>query len=158
MCGRRKARAALPGTRLLLLHLLLVSPGNCLRCINCTSLRDASCLEGIGEEQHCTKSENYCVSYTGFLKNGRAQVVFRECAETNMSQFCGEHLERLANNRVEHLVACYYTCDTDLCNVQRMKHFSGAATIAALLPPPPATALVAGLLSLCVRLLLSALL
>lgn len=81
---------------------------------------------------------------------GQAQVLFRACTETNMSHFCGVHFEKLTNNRVERLMACYRTCTTDLCNVHRMEYLSAAS-----LPPSSSPTLVLlltfGLLSLAVR-------
>ncbi|XP_076039282.1 uncharacterized protein LOC143024372 isoform X1 [Oratosquilla oratoria] len=101
--------------------------GDALRCVKCSSLHDSGCLEGIGFKQTCNASQKYCVSYTGYLRRGTAQVLFRACAETNMSDFCGFHYENLTNNRVERLLACYKTCASDLCNTHRMRYFSHAS-------------------------------
>ncbi|XP_066990190.1 uncharacterized protein [Macrobrachium rosenbergii] len=100
-----------------------------LRCIKCTSLRDSGCEDGVGYEQHCNESQNFCVSYVGYIKKGQAQVMFRECAETNMSHFCGVHYEKLANNRVERVIACYRSCDTDFCNSHAMNYISEASPV-----------------------------
>ncbi|KAK4321420.1 hypothetical protein Pmani_007759 [Petrolisthes manimaculis] len=89
----------------------------------------------MGKEQECDLDQHFCVSYTGYLKKGQAQVLFRACTETNMSHFCGVHLEQLTNNRVERLIACYRTCSTDLCNVHRMEYLSTAPSTLTTLPP-----------------------
>ncbi|XP_071512607.1 uncharacterized protein [Panulirus ornatus] len=151
----RESENALQAAVLAVLLLLLLSlpAGDGLRCINCTSLRDAGCLEGVGSEQQCTESQNYCVSYTGYLKKGQAQVLFRACTETNMSQFCGVHFEKLTNNRVARLIACYRTCSTDLCNVHRMEYINHAPSIAFCLSPL-ATVLLAAILTLLLRFII----
>ncbi|KAK8729290.1 hypothetical protein OTU49_008745, partial [Cherax quadricarinatus] len=137
-----------------ILILFLVSPGNSLRCINCTSLRDARCLDGVGSEQECADTENYCVSYTGYLKKGQAQVLFRACTETNMSHFCGVHFENLTHNRVERLIACYRTCNTDLCNTHHMEYINQSTTAVFHSLPLAATALLAAVSTLAFRLCL----
>ncbi|XP_045120372.1 uncharacterized protein LOC123509856 [Portunus trituberculatus] len=109
---------------MMLMLMMIVPSGECLRCVNCTSLKDPECLDGIGIEEECASDQNYCVSYTGYLKKGQAQVLFRACTETNMSHFCGIHFEKLTNNRVERLIACYRTCTTDLCNVHKMEYLT----------------------------------
>ncbi|XP_068225372.1 uncharacterized protein [Palaemon carinicauda] len=120
--------------------LLVFLPGATgLRCIKCTSLRDSGCEDGIGYEQHCNESQNFCVSYVGYIKKGQAQVMFRECAETNMSHFCGVHYEKLANNRVERVIACYRSCDTDFCNSHAMNYISEASPVVAFSFAKPAT-------------------
>ncbi|XP_042216778.1 uncharacterized protein LOC121862543 [Homarus americanus] len=154
MCGGSVVQATTLLMPLFLLLLVIIPPGEGLRCINCTSLRDANCLDGVGSEQECTESQNYCVSYTGYLKKGQAQVLFRACTETNMSHFCGVHFEKLTNNRVERLIACYRTCGTDLCNDHRMEYISGAPTTTLCLPPVPSL-ILAALLTLGVRVILA---
>ncbi|XP_050735304.1 uncharacterized protein LOC127007893 [Eriocheir sinensis] len=153
MCGLR-SRPDDPPFRMLLLTILLLlltlPSGECLRCVNCTSLKDPECLDGIGSEEQCATDQTYCVSYIGFLKMGQAQVLFRACTETNMSHFCGVHFEKLTNNRVERLMACYRTCTTDLCNVHRMEYLSAASPTPSS-SPTLVLLLTFGLLSLAVR-------
>ncbi|XP_069997534.1 U-scoloptoxin(05)-Er1a-like [Penaeus vannamei] len=121
-----------------------------LQCVTCTSLKDSGCFEGRGKNQTCKETENYCVSYIGYLKRGQAQVLFRTCSETNMSHFCDVHFEKLSNDRVERLTACYRTCDTDFCNTHRMEYLSNAPATAFGLPPL-ATVSVAAILTLLTK-------
>jgi len=98
-----------------------------LKCLQCSSYKNEPCFSGTAPATECPdKNFTYCLTYSGFVKETRVHLLFRNCTQNNLTNEC-HNFTLNATDLIppgSKLRVCYFTCQTDGCNTD----FHGSAS------------------------------